>query len=72
MRVHTTTADERLDLIVFDEYGAVSGYLEAVLDYEDNRGLGELGPVLPAGVEVTLPDLELPTASTTETVRLWD
>lgn len=71
MRTYTTYEGDRIDLIVFDAYGAVAGYLERVYDHEDNRGLADHGPVLPAGVVVTLPDLNLPT-SASPTVRLWD
>lgn len=42
--------------------------LELVLDA--NIGLADLGPVLPAGVEVTLPDIAEPEQS--EGVHLWD
>jgi phage tail protein X len=43
--------------------------LEAVL--EANRGLADFGPILPAGVTITLPDLAVAPASA-QTVRFWD
>jgi phage tail protein X len=37
---------------------------------EANNGLADLGDVLPAGVEIVLPELSLP--ETDEVIRLWD
>jgi len=43
--------------------------VEAVL--EANPGLADLGPVLPPGTVIQLPDLPRP-LETIETVKLWD
>lgn len=43
--------------------------VEQVLDL--NPGLAALGPLLPAGTLVTLPD-ETPRAAATQLIHLWD
>jgi phage tail protein X len=68
---YTTHDGDRIDLVVYDHYGACAGFLEAVLDDPANRGLAAHGPNLPAGVVITLPDLPT-TATTVQTVRIWD
>ena len=58
-----------LDLICRRYYGTErGGTVEAVL--EANTGLAELGPVLPAGVLITLPELQAP-AQAEQPIRLW-
>ncbi|MGV8924802.1 MAG: tail protein X [Ewingella sp.] len=59
---------ETLDALCYRHYGRTAGVVEAVL--AANRGLADLGNVLPHGTAVTLPDVE--TAPTSETVQLWD
>jgi phage tail protein X len=58
---YTTAPDEMLDAICKRHYGCERGSTEAVL--AANPGLAALGPTLPAGVEIELPDL--PPAETT-------
>lgn len=65
--IYRTKQDDVLDAVVFKYYNGQSGALEQVL--EANKGIADYGAVLPAGVEVTLP--ELPKPSTKESVRLW-
>lgn len=49
---------QTVDEIVFAYYGDTSGgIVEAVL--EANAGLAALGPFLPAGVQIILPDRDL-------------
>lgn len=60
---------DTVDLICHRHYGYTAGITEQVLD--TNPGLAARGPVLPAGVTITLPDN--PTrAAASNTVNLWD
>jgi phage tail protein X len=59
---------DTLDALCFRYYGRTGGVVETVLTA--NPGLAELGEVLPHGTAVILPDVD--TASTSETVQLWD
>jgi len=67
MRVIATQGDT-VDAICHRIYGQTAGITEAVL--EANRGLAELGPVLPHGTVVDLPDL--PQQADVQRVQLWD
>ena len=60
---------DMIDAVCRRFYGREAGAVEAVL--EANPGLADLGPVLPAGTVVQLPDLPRP-LETIETVKLWD
>lgn len=60
---------DTLDLICWRYYGRTAGVLEQVL--ESNRGLAELGPILPMGTMVTLPD-QPAQAGNKQIVQLWD
>ncbi|MFD3241051.1 tail protein X [Rahnella perminowiae] len=59
---------DTLDALCFRYYGRTGGVVETVLTV--NPGLAELGEALPHGTTVILPDFD--TASTSETVQLWD
>lgn len=60
---------DTVDEIVWRHYeNTVTGALEQVL--EANRGLADLGPVLPVGTVVLLPVFEETKES--ESVSLWD
>lgn len=68
-QTYITREGDVLDWIVWRQYGRLQERLvELVL--EANRGLADYGPILPAGVSVVLP--ELPRATRTQGVRLWD
>ena len=69
MTTYTSRDGDVIDAVCRAFYGREAGAVEAVL--EANPGLAELGPVLPAGTKVTLPDLPRP-LETIETVKLWD
>ena len=69
MNTYRTTDGDVIDAVCRRFYGREAGAVEAVL--EANPGLAELGPVLPAGTLVELPDLPRP-LETIETVKLWD
>lgn len=61
--------NDTVDLICYRHYGYTAGITEQVLD--TNPGLAARGPVLPAGVTITLPDN--PTrAAVSNTINLWD
>lgn len=59
---------DTVDLICYRHYGYTKAVTEAV--YAANPGLAELGPVLPSGTLVRLP--ERAEESTRATVKLWD
>lgn len=60
---------DTVDAICWRYYGRTAGVTEAVLDA--NPGLAELGPVIPHGTAVTLPDAA-PQAEQRQVVNLWD
>ncbi|NMM75566.1 phage tail protein [Rhodococcus sp. SRB_17] len=67
MQVRSQQGDTA-DQLCWRHLGRTEAVVEAMLDI--NPGLAALGPVLPAGTLVTLPDL--PTTPTRPTVQLWD
>lgn len=67
--IYTTREGDTVDFIAWRYYGRASNQLtEGVL--LANPGLADYGPLLPAGIEVTLPEAQAP--GKTEGVRLWD
>lgn len=64
-----TQQNDTVDAICWRHYGRTAGVVEAVLDA--NPGLADRGPVLPAGVLVTLPELQT-TAPERQMVNLWN
>lgn len=60
---------DTLDALLWREAALGSAALASVMTA--NRGLAGLGPVLPAGTAVTVPDTA-PTAATLPLVNLWD
>ncbi|TCP13762.1 phage tail protein X [Crenobacter luteus] len=70
MRI-TAMQGDTVDLICDRHYGRTAGITEAV--YQANPGLADIGPILPIGTPVTLPDLPTQPAETTrQLVNLWD
>ncbi|WPP47716.1 tail protein X [Pseudomonas sp. AN-1] len=65
--VHAAQGDT-LDAICWRHYGRTAGVVEQVLDA--NPGLASLGPILPHGTAVQLPDIT--TQQQRQTVQLWD
>ena len=59
---------DTVDTLCWRYYGRTAGVTEQVL--EANPGLAALGPVLPMGHLVTLPDQ--PKRPTARRVQLWD
>lgn len=63
----TSIDGDLLDALLSARYGRVNdGVLRAVLDA--NPGLARHGPVLPAGIAITLPAIQRPPSA----LRLWD
>lgn len=60
---------DTVDLICWRYYGRTERVTEAV--YAANPGLCELGPILPHGLLITLPDVDT-TDTIDTTVHLWD
>lgn len=70
MRV-TALQGDTVDLICHRHYGVTAGTTEAV--YAANPGLAELGPILPLGTNITLPDFATPAAEPViRLLNLWD
>ena len=69
MTTYQSRDGDVIDAVCRRFYGREAGAVEAVL--EANPGLAELGPTLPAGTEIHLPDLPRP-LETIPTVKLWD
>lgn len=67
--IYTTKDGETLDYIAWKYYGATDNrVVEQVL--EANAGLADHGPILPAALRITLPDIAAPAEQ--QGVRLWD
>ena len=66
---YRTRDGDSLDAVCWRHYGRQAGAVEAVL--EANLGLSEVGPILPAGFVIGLPELPN-TVPKIETVSLWD
>ena len=67
MTRYQTKDGDVLDLICRNHYGNVDAALNAVL--VANPGLSANEPVLPAGILILLPDLDV---SEVTTIRLWN
>ena len=64
--VYKTRDGDMLDAICFEHYGTE---LAVVSVLNANVGLADLGPVYSSGVDIILPDVELPKD---EEASLWD
>lgn len=62
-----TIGGEMLDAIAHKHYGGRVGGTEAIV--QENIGLAKLGPILPADLQISLPDLPV---IQEEEIRLWD
>ena len=65
---HITSDGEVLDWICWRHYGRTRDVVEKVL--ESNLGLADYGPILPAGLRITLP--AIPPPATTRVQRIWE
>lgn len=68
METYKSIQGDTVDLICWRTYGSQDGFVERVLDA--NPGLSALGPVLPIGTAVKLPDIQKPAAL--PNLSLWD
>lgn len=71
MARYVTRNADTADLIAWRAYDTGD---EAVLQQllDANPGLADMGPILPAGVSVELPEIATPVATTTAGTKLWD
>lgn len=67
-QTYRTSDGDTADYIAWKYYGTQDGQVVEQL-VDANPGLADLGPVLPAGILVSLPDIKPATA--TQVVRLW-
>jgi phage tail protein X len=68
--IYRTDDDDMLDHVAWRFYGRDSGAAEIVI--AANPHLLGHGPRLPAGLDVTLPPIAVPTVPTIARVRLFD
>ena len=66
---YRTRDGDSLDAICWKHYDRQAGAVEAVL--EANPGLSDIGPIIPTGFVIGLPDLPEPDQAA-ETISLWD
>lgn len=68
--IATAQAGETVDEICWRALGRTAGVTEQVLDL--NPGLADLGPGLPGGTAVTLPEVTALAQEKRDIVKLWD
>lgn len=68
--IATALDGETVDEICWRTLGRTAAVTEQVLAM--NTGLAALGPRLPAGTQVTLPDLAALAPDVIDTINLWD
>jgi phage tail protein X len=61
---------DTLDLLCWRHLGATANVVEVALEL--NPGLAELGPILPHGLLVNLPEPTATPTKTAQVVNLWD
>jgi phage tail protein X len=66
---YTTMDGDMVDQICSKFYGVTGGQVVEQV-YQANQGLADQGAVLPAGIEILLP--EIAPAQSDQGVRLWD
>ncbi|MCO5153396.1 MULTISPECIES: tail protein X [unclassified Shinella] len=67
--IYVTKQGETVDLACLAHYGRTAEVTEAVLDA--NPGLAGLGPILPMGTRITMPDISR-RATARPLVSLWN
>ncbi len=68
--VYRTADGDMVDEIAWRYYSKRQQPLAVERVYDANPGLADFGPILPAGVLITLPELPVPDA--VPVIRLWD
>ncbi len=68
MAQERTQQNDTIDSICWRYYGRTAGVTELVL--QANPTLAELGPIIPMGTLITLPDAP-PAAPKKESINLW-
>ncbi len=68
VKTYTTRQGQTVDLVCLAHYGKTAGVTEMVL--ENNHGLADLGPVLPIGTIILLPEAQA-TETAPALVSLW-
>lgn len=68
MRIYAQQGDT-VDALCWRHYGRTAGLVEIVL--EMNPGLADIGPILPHGLAVDMPDAPA-TKPTAPLLKLWD
>lgn len=61
--------NDTVDAICWRNYGRSSGVVEAVL--EQNVHIANLGPLLPMGTKIQLPEIQTQ-QNKTQSIQLWD
>lgn len=69
MAQYMTSQGDTADYIAWKQYGTQDGRVVEQL-VAANPGLADIGPVLPAGILITLPVIQ--PAVSDQVVRLWD
>lgn len=67
---YITREGDSIDSVCQSYYGKTSGIVELVL--EANKGLEDQPVLMPAGIEIQLPEVSATENSSTQTIRLWD
>lgn len=70
MLTYKTRAGDVVDEIAWRQYGLVNAAILRQM-FAANPGLADRGAVLPAGLDIALPDIDQP-ATVTQGVALWD
>jgi phage tail protein X len=70
MPIAIAQQNDTVDALCWRELGATQGVIETV--YELNRGLAALGPILPHGTTVVLPERSTVAVPVLPTVQFWD
>lgn len=68
-RAYVTRDGDMVDEVVWRHYAEADKSVALALVYEANPGLADLGPALPGGVTVALPDVQAPIAE--KQTRIW-
>lgn len=69
-QLYRAAEGETVDQICRQYYGFSNGSVEEV--YEANRGLADHGPFLPAGLVITLPDMQESEQEAEVNRSVWD